>query len=238
MEDLSTKPSHHKATHETGGADALTALSAAVLTSGTVATARLGSGSASSSTFLRGDQTWATPAGSTGTVTVFYQDSTPTANAVDDLWYETDTNHWWFWNGTYWLSTALYHNMPFQVANLNSAGTSGYCVIEPDSGVQYDIYIVDLVASTFVLTTNDGTRYYAFKVQGVIGNGTASDIGSGFNTSADSANAWVPHKVAINTFVDVSSTAYKVFYVNMARNGATPGNLYAQAGITYRLVHL
>lgn len=42
---------------------------AANLTSGTVDTARLGSGMASSSTFLRGDSTWASPGGS-GTVTV------------------------------------------------------------------------------------------------------------------------------------------------------------------------
>lgn len=37
-------------------------LDAAAVSSGTVATARLGSGTANSTTFLRGDQTWATPA--------------------------------------------------------------------------------------------------------------------------------------------------------------------------------
>jgi hypothetical protein len=53
-------PTSHKVSHQAGGSDEL-ALSATQLTSGTVAAARLGSGTANSSSYLRGDQTWATP---------------------------------------------------------------------------------------------------------------------------------------------------------------------------------
>lgn len=53
-----------------GKAAAVHTHDAADITSGTVATARLGSGTANSTTFLRGDQTWATPTGSGGSVTI------------------------------------------------------------------------------------------------------------------------------------------------------------------------
>lgn len=51
-------------TPASGDATNLTNLNATNLSSGTVPTARLGSGPASSSTFLRGDNTWAAPSGS------------------------------------------------------------------------------------------------------------------------------------------------------------------------------
>jgi hypothetical protein len=52
-------PSSHASSHASGGSDAVS-LAASQITSGTVATARLGSG-ATSTNFLRGDQTYADP---------------------------------------------------------------------------------------------------------------------------------------------------------------------------------
>ncbi len=60
-----------------GSGSALTNLNATKITSGTVPTARLGSGTANNSVFLRGDNTWATPSGGGSGISNVIDDTTP-----------------------------------------------------------------------------------------------------------------------------------------------------------------
>ena len=92
----------------------LTALNASNLGSGTVPTARLGSGTASSSTFLRGDQTYAAPAG--GADTSLSNLATAGDNKVAQAWVD--------FNGTGTVAIRDHLN----VSSLTDHGTGLYSV--------------------------------------------------------------------------------------------------------------
>jgi len=85
-------------------AGTVTGLPASAISSGTIATARLGSGTASSSTFLRGDQTYAAAGGTNSGPFHVYKATLSIANATETLitgWSEIFDVDSWFASDKY-----------------------------------------------------------------------------------------------------------------------------------------
>ena len=94
-----TVPATHGGTHAAGGSDPIT-VSASQIGSGTIATDRLGSGTASSSTYLRGDQTWAAVSGGGGSLEYANLASFPATGASAVIYVARDTNKLYRWSGS------------------------------------------------------------------------------------------------------------------------------------------
>jgi len=89
----------------------------------------------------------------------------PSGPTADDLWYETDTNILWFWNGTYWLSCELF------VMNFNVNATANI-----------DFFFV---AKAF---SNDGSNYWTWQRNTRDSTTAATTFGTALSTSANSTN--------------------------------------------------
>ena len=108
-----------------GSGASLTALNASELGSGTVPTARLGSGSASSSTFLAGDNTWAAPGGGGMTLIELQTADTSATPVVDDLLFDgvfTSTYKDYLITGTVGMETSAV-DLYFNFSNSTSVRT-------------------------------------------------------------------------------------------------------------------
>ncbi len=64
------------------------------------------------------------PFGGSGSLTIFRQNDAPTANAVNDLWVELDTDQVWQWNGSAWVIFANSFDDTSQLVDSAGLGAS------------------------------------------------------------------------------------------------------------------
>jgi len=177
-------------------------------------------------------------------VKIFHQAATPTANNDGDLWYETDTNIWWFSKTIsatpYWLSCELFKW--FDKYEAISGTTSLRFCPEDDQAVQYDLYIVDFVATLYVASvpTNVATDYWDVILNRVTAANSPTQIGATITTQNNTVANFAIEKKAIDTYLNLAGGGIDVSEITIVAQvgGGSPGVLYGSASATYRLVHL
>lgn len=170
----SRSPTSHASTHSSGGTDAIS-INASQITAGTVATARLATGTADSTTYLRGDQTWATVSGGGGSLA---DGAVTTAKLADGIVYDC---------GAY---SAVAPSVPLTVTGVAGNGqvvlswgapvlTGGAAItdytVQYSSGGSYTTF--SRAASTALTATVTGltnSTAYTFKVSATNSAGTSS----------------------------------------------------------------
>lgn len=163
--------------------------------------------------------------------------SFPGGAASNDLFYRTDRDLLYFYDGTRWVTVSTYR------AELSGAGdvaqgqtnTTACYARSSVHHTTYDLYLMSLYATTYVATTNNGTNYWTVS----LGNPSAAqadftNVLVTFNTSAHTANNWTTTETAINAAM---GTSRKVLSLGTSSGKTgTPGGLYLTGFVEYRLI--
>lgn len=159
--------------------------------------------------------------------------SFPGSPATGDRYYRTDRHLEYFYDGTRWLTVHEYTASAVQRDGnwpLTANGNNGHISI--DQGAN-GIYIVRIAASTTTLATNNGSNYWTTQWTYMTSAGGTGNVGSSYNTSADTASATVSHIVTVDAVMGGTVTG---IYAAHTKTGS-PGNYYMwPAVVTWRFV--
>lgn len=190
-----------------------TSINAANITSGTVATARLGSGTANSTTFLRGDQTWATPASGGWTMVRKPAPTTRTNNTVladdPDLQFALTTGQYCIFRAVIFASVDASPDLKWGLAFSGSLDANEQCFFFGGSTQGASPSNANLVSNTLltlpsgIAVTTSVTGAMAVHIDAVIkvtGSGTLSFQWSQNITSGNATTVLAGSHFAYQTF--------------------------------------
>lgn len=158
--------------------------------------------------------------------------SFPGSPATNDLYYRTDLGWICYYDGTRWL-TDFEIALP-ALANIGQAGSGTafgvywYHALRQD----YGLYLTKWSATTYVPTTNDGTKYWTCRLEWLTDANVATSLVS-FTTASDTASRFTYHEQAINAVL--SSSARALASTNSVKT-STPGNVLLLPTVYARLI--
>lgn len=159
--------------------------------------------------------------------------SMPGAKATGDRYWRTDLGQEVYWDGAQWLTTTEYRAdfSPRDALDPWTTSPAPVGLTAVDTS-QAGMWVTRLVCYAYVDTTNTGSAFWTFQLISQPVTGAVHNIGATFSTSADTASRFTSHPLAIGAAVTSGDTYLQV----TATKTSTPGNLYWNGAVFYRLI--
>lgn len=150
----------------------------------------------------------------------------PTA-ATGDRYWRTDLRMEFFYDGTRWLSTALFEHFLGQMTGITATSAEVYTAVRPDAA---DMWLEDLITAMNAASGLSGSAYWTVECYSY-DDASGSLRASTNNTSLTNAQ-WYRRATAIDALLGSSVDAFSVRAVKTS----TPGAFTGGAMVTYRIV--
>ena len=150
--------------------------------------------------------------------------SFPASKATGDRYWRTDLDMEFFWDGTRWVTTQLFHGGSAGMASFTTGDTRWYVPLASQGGL--DVWLDSWSGSRYSGGTNNGSHYWIISIEKFSDDLTIASI----NTSADTAGTLYQNTGTIGVVATEGAV-----YFNYAKSG-TPTSHYPLAGFTYRLI--
>ena len=152
----------------------------------------------------------------------------PAGPAAGDRFTRTDRNIEYYYDGTQWLSTALYSAMFNNDIALPITGGTAARLINPYYNV-YNIYVIS-ATQTALMTTTTASNYFVTQLKAYTG-ATPANLGSTLSTQNVTINTYASLTISINAVV---ASTVNVIDASVVETGIASG--YLNQSITYRLI--
>lgn len=180
-------------------------------------------------TIVSGVPAWAAPSGGAG---ISSGTSFPGSPSDNDLFYRTDRDKLYFYDGTRWLTVQEFSVEWGWRASQGASGLSSTTTMAQATVPADDIYLTDLLTTCFVASASSGTQFWTLDIEKRDAANSPTSIGSVSTVSNTTAN-WVQEVASLNHLVD--GATYPVILLT-ATKVSTVGTLLFGVDLRYRLV--